>query len=498
MSASVSRIAAILGKEENMTTLTPEVRSFHHLADLPECPPLCRGTACFAARARNIERWRMSTAESPAVYCLGECYVGPAVGGDVARPRVAVFSRATALLGNVAAGGARSLRAYRARGGYRALEIAVEREPAALIEAVERSELRGRGGAAFPAGRKWRAVAAQADPVRRVVANADEGDPGAYIDRFLMEDDPHRLIEGMTLAALGVGADRGVIYLRREYPAAAPILREALAEARQSGWLGASVAGSTHRFDIDLVIGHGGYVCGEETSLLQSIMGRRPDVQARPPYPFEHGLDGHPTLVHNVETLCALPYIVEHGGAAWADLGIPGSRGNKCVSLNSLFRTPGLYEVEFGVPLRTIVEEYGGGLDPGPLTALLVGGPLAGLLPPSALDTPFGFEEMAALGAAVGHGGIVAFDATSSIRDIVDHVLRFAVRESCGKCFPCRLGTAALLEALESGGLSHEEWRRTVTLLADGSLCGLGTGVADFARSIDRHFAKEFAPCRAS
>lgn len=481
-----------------MTTLSPEVKSFYHLADLDERPRICRGSACFAARTRNPERWPMSTDDSPTIYCLGECYSAPAVSGTTVRPRVAVHARETTLLGNVAAGGARALEAYRARGGYRALELAVERTPNAVIDAVERSELRGRGGAAFPAGRKWRAVASQADPVRRIVANADEGDPGAYIDRFLMEDDPHRLIEGMTLAAFAVGADRGVIYLRREYPAAAPILRHALDEARQAGWLGAAVAGSTHRFDIDLVVGHGGYVCGEETSLLQSIMGHRPEVQARPPYPFEKGLGGHPTLVHNVETLCALPYIIEQGGAAWADLGVPGSRGNKCVSLNSLFRTPGLYEVEFGVPLRTIVEEYGGGLDPGPLTALLVGGPLAGLLPPSALDTPFGFEEMAALGAAVGHGGVVAFDASSSIRDIVDHVFRFAARESCGKCFPCRLGTVALLDALESGGLTHDTWRRTVSLLADGSLCGLGTGAADFARSIDRHFSKEFAPCRAS
>ena len=232
-----------------------------------------------------------------------------------------------------------------------------------IIEAVEISGLRGRGGAGFPTGRKWRAVAQQATPEKFVVANADEGDAGAYIDRFLIEDDPHALIEGMMLAGYAVGARKGWIYLRNEYPRAEEVLRNAIDEARARPDFSAQrVLGRDFAFDIDLVIGHGSYVCGEETALLRSIEGRRPEVMARPPYPTEHGLFGKPTLINNVETLVNVPWIVAHGGEAYRALGFSQSRGTKVVSLNSLFVRPGLYEIEFGVTVRQIVEELGGGL----------------------------------------------------------------------------------------------------------------------------------------
>ena len=255
-------------------------------------------------------------------------------------------------------GGARSLAGYRKYGGYGALEKVRSRAAEDALAVIEGSNLRGRGGAGFPTGRKWRAVAQQPAGQKYVVANADEGDPGAFIDRFVIEDDPHCLIEAMMIAAHAVGASKGFIYLRKEYPAAIAVLEEALREAREAGILGTG-------FDLVLFEGHGSYICGEETALLNSIEGRRAEVRARPPYPTESGLWGKPTLVNNVETFANVPWIINHGAEAYAKLGFSKSQGTKVVSLNSLFNRPGLYEVEFGVSLRYIVEELGGGLKTG-------------------------------------------------------------------------------------------------------------------------------------
>lgn len=402
-------------------------------------------------------------------------------------------------MANMAQGGARTLEVYRRRGGYQALEKALRQSPEKIIRDVEVSELRGRGGAGFPTGRKWRAVLGMGGLSDKfVIANADEGDPGAYIDRFIIEDDPHRLIEGLIIAGYAVGARQGYIYLRNEYPQAHPILQVALSEAQGEGLLGERVLQTDFSFDIGIVSGQGSYVCGEETALIRSIEGRRPEVMPRPPYPTESGLFGKPTVVNNVETLANIPWIVSHGGDAYRSIGFSKSRGTKVVSLNSLFNRPGLYEVEFGIPVRKIVEELGGGLKTGEIKGAIIGGPLAGVIPPALFDTPLGFEELRAIGASVGHGGIVAFDRHTPIADLVHHVFSFGAYESCGKCTPCRLGSRRIEEifdrVLQAGAASiHEkdELDEIASALVSTSLCGLGTGLGEFARSITRYYSRE-------
>ena len=479
-----------------------EVASFYHLRTAPEAGELCQGLACFVARQLHPARWQDSASQAARVQCLGNCHLAPASASDVERPHVEVRSREPIVLGRLVQGGAPTLAACKQLGGYGALALALERTPEAIIAEIERSGLRGRGGAGFPAGRKWRAVAGQRSAEKYIVANGDEGDPGAYIDRFLMEDDPHAIIEAMIIAGRAVGADRGLLYVRAEYPAAFRRLTAAIAEARHEGLLGRRVLGTSFAFDLEVAAGAGSYVCGEETALLNALESVRPEVRTRPPYPAAHGLFGRPTLVHNIETLANIPWIVRHGGDAYASVGLGASLGTKVVSLNSLFRRPGLYEVDLGTPLRRIVEDFGGGVGTGALTAVLVGGPLAGLLPPALLDTPMGFEELHAAGASVGHGGIVAIDETTTIPELVGHVAAFAAAESCGKCTPCRLGTrriAQLVEATLSGGRAEpgarEVWRALVSTLADTSLCGHGSGLADFAASIERYFGSDLDRC---
>ena len=478
------------------------VESFYHLWNIPLQSQTCQGTACFAARHLNPLRWSGAVSGDQRIYCLGKCYMAPAAADEDSRPLMEVHAPRAVVLERLAEGGTRPLVAYSARGGYGALELTLRRPPAETIRAVEVSQLRGRGGAGFPTGRKGRAVFDQRADEKYLVANADEGDPGAYIDRFILEEDPHCLIEAMAIAGFAVGARRGYIYLRKEYPKAQTVLLEALSEARQRGILGEQVLGHPFSFDIQLAIGQGSYVCGEETALLNSIEGKRPEVRTRPPYPAQAGLFGRPTLVNNVETLANIPWIVRHGAEAYAALGFSNSRGTKVVSLNSLFRRPGLYEVEFGVPLRYIVETLGGGLRTGAIKGVMIGGPLAGLLPPEHFETPFGFEELRAVGAAVGHGGIIAFDEHTSISELVHHVFRFAAYESCGKCTPCRAGSREVERVFErvlgSGRVAREErgaWEDTVAALRWTSLCGHGTGLAEFAESIMRHYPEEIAAC---
>jgi len=372
---------------------------------------------------------------------------------------------------------------------------------------VAESGLRGRGGAAFPAGTKWRAVATCGRPgARYVVANGDEGDPGAYIDRLILEEDPHVVIEGLIIAAYAVGAAKGIVYVRDEYSTAVARVESAIAAARQAGLLGQALGAATDAFDIEVVVGRGSYVCGEETAMLNAIEGRRGEVRARPPYPAERGLIGQPTLVHNIETLASIVWIAREGAERYRTLGTVTSRGTKVVSLNSLFRHPGLYEVEFGVPVRHIVEDLGGGLTEGRLKGVLIGAPLAGIVPPQLLDTAFGFDELRAIGASVGHGGVVAFDDRTSIRDLVHHVFEFGAFESCGKCTPCREGTRRLTDGFASGPslslarhkpLTRRRWDDLVTALALSSLCGHGSGLAEFAESVARYYPEELASCLA-
>jgi NADH:ubiquinone oxidoreductase subunit F (NADH-binding) len=478
--------------------------SFYHLAGQDLANTRCQGMACFVARHQNPERWLEAASQCPRVYCLGKCYLAPSSALDDERPRVEVRSRVPIVLKRIAEGGTRSFSAYTRTGGYVALESALERDPQELVREIELSGLRGRGGAGFTTGKKWRAVRGETSPEKFVVANADEGDPGAYIDRFIIEDDPYALIEGMVIAGYAVGARKGYVYLRAEYPGARAVLEEAVAEARRHAVLGERILGTDFGFDIEIVIGHGSYVCGEETALLNSIEGRRPEVRARPPYPTSHGLWGKPTLVNNVETLASLAWIINNGGASYAALGTPTSNGTKVVSLNSLFNRPGLYEVEFGVSVRHIVEELGGGLKTGTIRGVIIGGPLAGIIPPSLLDTPFAFDELHAIGASVGHGGVVAFDQRTSIAELMHHVFDFGAFESCGKCTPCRLGTREIermfWEAVQhshAASRKRTELEQMTTALALTSLCGHGSGLAEFARSVLRYYQEELESCFA-
>jgi len=449
----------------------------------------CSGTACFVARRRDPQRFADATRAAHPLRCAGACHEAPALGGPSGRPPAVAASTTPVVLERLVRGSVPDLAAYVATGGYRALDRARSIGADAVIDDVEASELRGRGGAAFPAGRKWRSVRAASRGDAVVVVNADEGDPGAYIDRRLLEDDPHAVIEGLAIAATAVGAPTAYVYVRAEYPTARASIAGAIDEA--TTW------GALDGIHVVVVDGHGSYVCGEETALIEAIEGHRPRVRPRPPYPAEHGVYGRPTLVHNVESLTTIPWIVSHGGEAYAAMGSGRSRGTKVLSLNSLFVHPGLYEVELGTSLRHVVEDLGGGLAQGTLGGVLVGGPLAGVIPPSLLDTPLTIDDLRAIGADLGHGGVVAWDEHTSILELAQHVANFAAAESCGICTPCRVGADELARLLASiSEHTHpigasERFDRLVDTLAAASLCGHGSGLAAFARSIRRHYARE-------
>jgi NADH:ubiquinone oxidoreductase subunit F (NADH-binding) len=477
----------------------PHVESFYHLRRFDAEHDACRGLACFVARHLNPGCWQRACSQSNWVNCLGECYAGPACGTQAPPPHMEVACAEGIVLSRLAAGSNGSLEEYQAAGGYAALAKALRSSPAEIVREIEISQLRGRGGAAFPTGRKWQLISAQHADQKFVVANADEGDPGAYIDRLLLERDPHAILEAMLIAGYATGSNQGFIYLRKEYPAAKAALERALQEARSASLLGANLPGSGFSFDIKLAIGQGSYVCGEETSLLNSLEERRPEVRVRPPYPTERGLFDKPTLVNNVETLANIPWIILNGGEAYRRHGFFHSRGTKLVSLNSLFCKPGLYEIEFGIPVRQIVENVGGGLRNGPLHGLIIGGPLAGIIPPQLLDTPFGFEELNAIGACVGHGGVVAFDEQTSIAELAHQVFAFGAFESCGKCTPCRLGTRRIADLLRGhAAWDRREFENIVAALHSTSLCAMGTGLADFAASVLRYYREELETCLES
>lgn len=480
------------------------VNSFYHLRDVDPGTQPCQGLACFAARNDAPLTWQHAAQNSPQVFCHGQCFCGPVERDAHNRPHIAAHTATPVLLSNILAGGIRDLTHYINAGGGRALQRALRMRPEHIVEHIANSRLRGRGGAGFPTGRKWRAVAEQNALQKYVVANADEGDPGAFSDRLLLEDDPFLLIESMLIAALAIGATRGYIYLRKEYGHAATILRAALQQARAAQWLGDNIFDSPYAFDIELHIGAGSYVCGEETALLNSIEDIRPQVRVRPPHITEHGLFAAPTLVNNIETLCAVPWILTHGADTYARMGSATSKGTKLLSLNSLFAQPGLYEVDLGIPVREIVDNIGGGLRRGMLKGVMIGGPLAGLIPPHWLDTPLCYEALQTIGCALGHGGVIAFADDTSIAAIIAQVFRFGAIESCGKCTPCHLGSAEIarqfapaLDAatIDNAKIDSVRWHDLIEVLHATSLCGHGRGLAEFARAIERHYPRELASC---
>jgi NADH:ubiquinone oxidoreductase subunit F (NADH-binding)/NADH:ubiquinone oxidoreductase subunit E len=372
------------------------------------------------------------------------------------------------------------------------LRGALEMGPEGWLEEMKEANVRGRGGAGFPAGVKWEfASRAQGDKV--IVVNADEGDPGSYIDKLLMERNPVLLLEGMALAAYAVGATRGFVFVRSEYPRSMPILFEAAARARDEGFLGDDILGSGFSFDVDVHEGAGSYVVGEETALLNSLMGLRGTVNARPPFPAERGWHGHPTVVNNVETLCNAPYVAAQGAKAYADLSPGATPGTKLVCTNERFQRPGMYEVRFGTPMDEICNGLAGGLVDGhEIKAVQIGGPLGGILPGTKLDTPFDFDELAAEGCMVGHGSILAFDERTDMRALARHLLHFGAHESCGKCFPCRIGLQRGLEMVErEGPVDKGDLEALLETLELGSLCAHGGGMPAPIRSLIAHWPDE-------
>lgn len=394
-----------------------------------------------------------------------------------------------------------SLEDYRAYQGMKGLEKAVAMAPLDIVAQVTESGLRGRGGAGFPTGIKWKTVADAVADQKYIVCNADEGDSGTFADRMIMEGDPFVLIEGMAIAGLAVGATRGFIYTRSEYPYAIKVMEKAIEIARREGILGASVLGSGRAFDMEVRMGAGAYVCGEETSLLNSLEGKRGTVRAKPPLPALQGLFGKPTVVNNVISLASIPVIMDRGAAFYRDFGVGRSHGTIPIQLAGNIKHGGLYETAFGLPLGQLVNDIGGGTITGrPVKAVQVGGPLGAYFPVSLFDTIFDYEAFTAAGGLIGHAGIVVFDDTADMLHQARFALEFCAVESCGKCTPCRIGSTRGVETVDKIALGIEREKNTALLedlcetMKFGSLCALGGFTPYPVMSALRHFPQDFAP----
>jgi len=392
-----------------------------------------------------------------------------------------------------------SLADYAAHGGFAGLRAALSLTPGEIVAAVTESGLRGRGGAAFPAGIKWQTVLAAAGDEKYVVCNADEGDSGTFSDRLLLEGDPFCLIEGMLIAGLAVGARKGYIYLRSEYPHAWKTLNAAILRAREAGLLGDDVLGSGRSFDIEARLGGGAYICGEETALLESIEGRRGQVRAKPPLPAIKGLFGKPTVINNVITLASVPIILARGATFYRDYGMGRSRGTLPFQLAGNVLRGGLVEKAFGLTLDELLNDFGGGTASGrPIRAVQVGGPLGAYVPVQDFDLPLDYEAFAARGAMLGHGGVVVFDDTVDMGRMARFAMEFCAAESCGKCTPCRIGSTRGVEVIErilageDRGTNLPLLEDLCTLMIDGSLCAMGGMTPYPVLSLLKHFPADF------
>lgn len=474
---------------------------------------VCTGTACFAAAGeRHVEaiqaglglelgqRSEDGSVSLAETVCLGFCHSSPALRvGDVVDAGPGVVERA--LAGETLAAPEPEWRSLLPEpvltrpsdwAGLRRAVAELGRER--LLDEVEAATVRGRGGAGFPAGTKWRFAREAAAEEKFIVANGDEGDPGSYIDKYLMEQAPERVLEGLALAGYAVGASHGFVLTRSEYPRSKPQLEAAAERARGQGLLGEDVLGSGFAFDVTIVEGAGSYVVGEETALLACLQGLRGTVSARPPFPAERGVHGQPTVVNNIETLANIPFVAARGAAAYAALS-PDSEttGSKLVCFNERFADPTVVEVPFGLSVRELCEEVAGGLrDGAAIKAVQIGGPLGGILPASRLDTRFDFDALAAEGCMVGHGSILAFDESTDMREVARHLLRFGAHESCGKCFPCRIGLRRAYEEFSAPEpVDRERFEALLEALELGSLCAHGGGMPAPLRSLLTHFPGE-------
>lgn len=394
---------------------------------------------------------------------------------------------------------------YVEHGGLAGLHAALALAPEDVVTEVTDSGLRGRGGAGFPAGIKWKTVLGCTDELKFVCCNADEGDSGTFADRMVMEGDPFMLIEGMTIAAHAVGASEGYLYIRSEYPDAVATMRAAIGIAREHGWLGKGILGSALDFDLHVRVGAGAYICGEETSMLESLEGKRGTVRAKPPIPAIEGLFGKPTVVNNVLTLATVPVVLADGAKAYQELGVERSRGTQVFQLGGNIAHGGIVETAFGVTLRELVEDYGGGTFSGrPVRTVQVGGPLGAYLPTTMFDLPMDYEAFAAAGAMVGHGGLVVFDDSVDMAAQARFAMEFCAEESCGKCTPCRVGSVRGVEVIDKivAGEHRDEnlalLEDLCDLMTDGSLCAMGGLTPMPVRSAITYFADDFLGGRRS
>jgi bidirectional [NiFe] hydrogenase diaphorase subunit len=505
----------------------------------PTCIRCCMAAGCMSSKAAEIngeiqravaDKGFSSQVEVRRVGCMGSCGQGPMVSVE---PRGLLYQHVTpenapsivdaftggtaqAELGDskhpfftrqtlvVCANSGRidpeRIDDYIEAGGYATLHhVLFEMQPAQVTDAVLRSGLRGRGGAGYPTGLKWGTVAKSSGAHKFVICNGDEGDPGAFMDRSVLESDPHRVLEGMAIAGYAVGASQAFIYVRAEYPLAVSRLQTAIRQAKQHGLLGTGIFESTFNFDIELRIGAGAFVCGEETALMASVEGKRGQPHPRPPFPAESGLWGYPTLINNVETFANIAPILKQGPEWYASLGTEKSRGTKVFSLTGKIRNNGLIEVPIGITIREIVEELGGGAPDGAkVKAVQTGGPSGGCIPATHFDTPVDYESLVKLGSIMGSGGMVVMDEHTNMVDVARFYMQFCMEESCGKCIPCRAGTVQMYNLLTKiverrGTLKDlEQLEELCDLVKHTSLCGLGQSAPNPVLSTLRYFRNEY------
>lgn len=473
---------------------------------------VCSGSSCLTAgtqgKLTEELKQHFKPEEIGEMCCLGRChennsfhYGGLNYSGDAIREINSIKEgKAIADSYNVGSHGTQVLTAEfpGIEIFYQTLSTALKMTPENLLEELKISGLRGRGGAGFPIAFKLESCKNTKGDVKFIVCNADEGDPGAYSDRYLLEHRPHAVLMGMIIAGFIAGASSGVMYIRGEYPESITITQQAIDDLRASGFIGSNILGSGFSFDFKVIRAQGAYICGEETALLSSIEGQRPEVRVRPPYPTQHGLFNKPTVVNNVETLACIPFIVEKGGTAFAAIGKGKSTGTKLVSLDGFFNKPGIYEVDMGTPLAVVVNELGGGFRTD-VKAMHIGGPLGGLVPVDKLDTlTVDFESFAQNGFLLGHASVVCLPADYPVIKYIEHLFQFTAHESCGKCFPCRLGSTRGYEMVGKAlttdyKMDRELFTDLITTMEIGSLCALGGGLPLPIRNALKYFDGELS-----
>lgn len=475
---------------------------------------VCNGSACMTAGTqadlKTKLRKKFSANEMGEMCCLGRCHENAAFhvnganysGSDIdAIDAICKKEQNTKEVYNVGSVGTPVLTKEHAsfEEYYKIFENVLRTDPLQCLAELKDSGLRGRGGAGFSMAFKLESCKNAEDDMKFIVCNADEGDPGAYSDRYVMEQRPHSLLMGMMIAGYITGASIGVVYIRGEYPESVKIISDSVAKLHAHKFLGKNILGSDFSFDFKVIKAQGAYICGEETALLSSIEGQRPEVRVRPPYPTQKGLFNKPTVVNNVETLANLPFIMQHGGKAYAGIGTAKSTGTKLISLDGHFKTPGIYEADMGTPLRVVVDQLGGGFRH-PVKAMHIGGPLGGLVPVSKIDDlTLDFDSFAKEGFLLGHASVVCIPEDYPLIDYIEHLFRFTAHESCGKCFPCRLGSTRGYEMIDKARNSDYKMDRRLMddlleTLETGSLCALGGGLPLPVKNALNYFNAELAP----